>query len=222
MASFECGRRAVRRTSWPALLAIVGMLTAGCAGGRQGPMGVAPGVVRIRFETTKGAFVLEAHRDWAPRGVDRLYELVTSGFFDDSRFFRVRAAYIMQFGVAGKPALAQRWRHRTIADDSVRQSNLRGAFAFAMTGPNTRTTQVYINLVDNPQLDAQGFAPLGKVVEGMDVVDRLYSGYGENSGGGMRAGRQDKLFAEGNAWLDREFPLLDRLISAKVISARGS
>ncbi len=175
----------------------------------------APAIFQVKFETTKGVFILEAHRDWAPQGVDRFYNLVRAGFFDDSRFFRVRTNYIAQFGIPGDPSIARIWRRQTFADDPVRQSNLRGSIGFAMTGPGTRTTQLYINLVDNRQLDAQGFSPIGRVVAGMDVVDSLYAGYGETSGGGMRAGKQDKLFEEGNAYLDREFPKLDKLLRAK-------
>ena len=179
----------------------------------------APAVYRVRFETGKGQFIVEAHRAWAPLGADRLYNLVRSGFFDDSRLFRIRAGYIAQFGIAGDPATAQRWRNQTIADDPVRQSNLRGFVAFAMTGPNTRTTQIYVNLVDNSRLDAEGFAPIGKIVEGMEIVDHLYAGYGEDAGGGMRAGKQGRLFEEGNKYLDEKFPLLDKLIRARIVPA---
>ena len=179
-----------------------------------------PESFRVRFETTKGPFVIEAHRNWAPIGVDRLWNLVRAGFFDDSRFYRVRAGYIVQFGIPGKPAIANVWRDLAMPDDPVLQSNKRGFVAYAMTGPNTRTTQIYINLVDNTQLDGQGFSPIGQVVEGMDVVDRLYAGYGEESGGGMRAGKQGKLFEEGNAYMDREYPKLDRLTRATLIQSR--
>ena len=172
---------------------------------------------RVRIETTKGAFVLEVNRRWAPRGADRFLELVRAGFFDDSRFFRVRQKYIAQFGIAGDPAVTRAWKGRYIPDDSVRASNVRGTFAFAMTGPNLRNTQVYINLVDNEQLDAQGFSPVGRVVEGMDVVDRLYAGYDENAGGGLRLGKQDRMLNEGNAHLDADFPKLDRLIRARIL-----
>jgi cyclophilin family peptidyl-prolyl cis-trans isomerase len=176
-----------------------------------------PAVFRVKIETTAGHFVIEAHRDWAPHGVDRLHELVITKFFNDSRFFRVVPGFVAQFGIAGKPAVAQAWRYKTIPDDPVIKSNLRGFVSYAMTGPDTRTTQLFINLVDNSRLDAQGFAPIGQVVEGMEVVDKLYSGYGETSGGGMRAGKQDKLFEEGNAWLDRDFPKLDKLIQASIL-----
>ncbi|MEO0248116.1 MAG: peptidylprolyl isomerase, partial [candidate division WOR-3 bacterium] len=178
----------------------------------------APEVFRVRVETSKGVFAVEAHRAWAPRGVDRFYNLVRAGFFDDSRFFRVRAGYIVQFGIAGDPRIAQVWRHETIPDDPVKQTNTRGFIGYAMTGPDTRTTQLYINLTDNSRLDADGFAPIGKVIEGMDVVDRLYAGYDESAGGGMRGGKQGKLFEGGNAHLDREFPKLDKLLRAQIVS----
>ncbi len=173
-----------------------------------------------RVETSKGPFVIEMHRDWAPRGVDRFYNLARAGFFDDSRFFRVVPNFIAQFGIPGDPLAAAVWRDRRIADDSVRQSNVRGTIAFAMTGPDARTTQLFISLADNARLDAQGFAPIGRVIEGMAVVDSLYSGYGENSGGGMRAGRQAPLFSGGNAYLDRAYPRLDRLIRVTIIDRR--
>jgi homoserine O-acetyltransferase len=151
-------------------------------------------------------------------GVDRFYNLVRAGFYDNSRFFRVVPDYITQFGIAGDPVVAQAWRNQTMPDDPVKERNERGYIGYAMTGPNARTTQIFINTKDNHErLDAQGFAPIGKVVSGMDVVDGLYSGYGENSGGGMRAGKQAKMFEIGDAWLDAEFPRLDRLVRARVL-----
>jgi homoserine O-acetyltransferase len=142
--------------------------------------------------------------------------LVQSGFYNNSRFYRVIADRFAQFGIAGDPAIAGVWRDERFPDDPVRASNVRGTFAFANTGKEARTTQIYINTGDQSRLDADGFAPLGKVVEGMEVVDRLYSGYGERSGGGMRAGHQQKLFEEGNGWVDREFPLVDKLLNAEI------
>lgn len=181
----------------------------------------SPKEFQVKIDTTAGSFVIEVHRDWAPLGADRFYDLVRSKFFDDSRFYRTVAGHWVQFGIPGSPKLAQSWRHRTFADDPPpHQHNDRAIVAFAMTGPGQRTTQIYINLVDNRRLEPEGFAPFGKVVEGMDVVDKLYSGYGETSGGGMRAGKQDKLFEEGNAYLDREFPKLDHLIRARVVKHR--
>ncbi len=164
--------------------------------------------------------MLEVTRSLAPRGADRFYHLVEAGFYNDSRFYRVIEGRFAQFGIAGDPEIAAIWRNQSFPDDPVRASNVRGTFAYAMTGPGARTTQIYINTGDQARQDAQGFAPFGKVVEGMDVVDKLYSGYGEQSGGGMRAGKQGKLFEEGNAYLDREFPLLDKLISARMVGNR--
>jgi peptidyl-prolyl cis-trans isomerase A (cyclophilin A) len=171
----------------------------------------------VRVDTSAGHFTIEVHRDWAPIGADRFLELVRAKYYDNSRFYRAVAGKWIQFGIAGNPKTAQKWRAKTIADDPVKQSNKTGYVAFAFTQPATRSTQIYINLVDNIQQDAQGFAPFARVIEGMDVVFKLYTGYGETSGGGMRAGHQDKLFEEGNPYLDREFPKLDRLISARVI-----
>ena len=178
----------------------------------------APELFRVRIETSRGVFVITVHRDWAPIGADRFFQLVTAGFYDDSRFFRVRADYITQFGLPGDPSVASLWIDREILDDPVRETNVRSTVAFAMTGPDTRTTQIYINTIDNTHLDDQGFAPFGRVSEGMEVVDRLYSGYGEAAGGGMRGGKQGKIVDGGNAHLDREYPLLDRLERATVLA----
>jgi cyclophilin family peptidyl-prolyl cis-trans isomerase len=177
----------------------------------------APVRYRVRIETTKGIIVLEVARALAPRGADRFYHLVQVGFYDNSRFFRVISGRFAQFGISGDPVIAKIWQNERVLDDPVKDSNVRGRFAFAMTGPDARRTQIYINTGDQPRLDAMGFAPFGKVVEGMSVVDKLYAGYGETSGGGMRAGHQGKLFEEGNAYLDREFPFLDRLVRAEII-----
>ena len=135
------------------------------------------------------------------------------------RLFRAVAGRWIQFGIAGDPAVSQKWREKTIPDDPVRQSNRRGYVAFAFTTPGTRSTQIYINLADNTNQDAQGFAPFARVTQGMDVVDKIYTGYGETSGGGMRAGHQQKLFEEGNAYLDREFPRLDKIIRAAILGS---
>ena len=176
----------------------------------------APELFRAKFTTSQGDFVIEVHRAWAPIGADRFYNLVTHRFFDGQRFFRVRQGFIAQFGIPADPGVAAAWRSATIADDPPRESNRRGTIAYAFTGPNTRATQVFINLSDNQRLDGDGFAPFGLVVTGMEVVDKLYSGYGETAGGGMRAGKQDALFAGGNAWLTREFPRLDYIQHATV------
>ena len=176
----------------------------------------APAVFQVKVATTKGEFTIEAHREWAPIGVDRLYNLVRAGFFDDSRFYRVVPNFIAQFGIAGEPDVAAVWRDERMAADPEHGSNTRGTIGYAMVTPDARTTQLYINVADNLRNDHQGFAILGRVVAGMDVVDRLYSGYGENSGGGMRAGKQARLF-DGRTYLDAEFPKLDRLIEAVIL-----
>jgi len=176
----------------------------------------SPARYRVRLETTRGAIVLDVHRDWAPIGADRFYNLVRAGFYDNSRFYRVTARFT-QFGIAGDPSVAKVWRTPALTDDPVRKSNTRGRFAFAMTGPNTRTTQIYICKVDMASQDGDGFAPFGEVAAGMDVVDSLYAAYGENAGGGMRGGKQGRIFEEGNAHLDRDYPHLDRLLRARIV-----
>src|SRR5436190_14167722 len=160
-------------------------------------------VFRVRLDTTKGPIVIEVHREWAPHGADRFHELVTSGYHDDNRFFRVVAGRWAQFGINGNPEVAKKWRERAIPDDPRRESNVRGSVAFAFAVPNGRTTQVYIALTDlSATQDAQGFAPFGKVVSGMEAADALNSEYGENAGSGIRAGRQQPLFDGGNAYMD--------------------
>jgi peptidyl-prolyl cis-trans isomerase A (cyclophilin A) len=177
----------------------------------------APPDYRVRLETAKGVIVIAVHSDWAPHGAQRFYQLVTSGYFDDTRFFRVVKGQWAQFGINGDPRVSARWRDKTIPDDPVKQSNVRGRVSFAFKDPNGRTTQLYISLRDNSAQDTQGFAPIGEVVEGMVVADALNSEYGEDSGGGIRAGRQQPLFEEGNAYLDRRFPRLDRISRATVV-----
>jgi homoserine O-acetyltransferase len=174
-------------------------------------------VFDVRLETSKGRIVIEVHREWAPIGAARFHDLVRSRYYDDTRVFRVVAGRWAQFGINGNPRVSARWRHRTIPDDPPRVANARGTVAFAFAVPQGRTTQVFISLADNTSLDAQGFAPFGRVTEGMEVADALESTYGETAGGGIRAGRQEPLFAGGNAYLDREFPRLDRILRAAVI-----
>ena len=204
------------------VLAIILMLCgAALSGLRDGPERPAAPVYRVQLDTTKGPIVIEVRRDWAPHGADRFHELVTSGYYDDNRFFRVVAGRWAQFGINGDPAVARAWRGKTIPDDPRKESNVRGTVAFAFAVPNGRTTQVYIALSDlSSTQDAQGFAPFGRVVSGMEVADALNSEYGETSGGGIRAGRQQPLYdltGGGNAYLDREFPRLDRIVRARVI-----
>jgi len=176
----------------------------------------APDRFDVVFETSEGEFVVSVTRDWAPLGADRFYNLVRLGYYDDSRFHRTVPGFIVQFGLAGDPAVSQTWREQYIPDDSVVVSNTRGRIAFAFVDADTRSTQVFISLGELSRLDAGDFAPFGEVTDGMEVVGRLYSGYGEQSGGGLRGGDQSSIFAEGNAWLDREYPELSRLVRAKV------
>jgi peptidyl-prolyl cis-trans isomerase A (cyclophilin A) len=181
-----------------------------------------PSVFRVKVETTAGSFVIEAHRDWSPHGTDRFYDLVRTRYYDDTRFFRVVSGRWAQFGINGDPKISQQQRRVTIPDDTLRQHNTLGYVAFSNTGPNTRSTQVYINLGDNTARNdiEAGFAPFGQIVEGMDVVEKLYGGYGEHAGGGMRAGHQDEMFTGGNVYLDHEFPKLDKLIRATVVKSK--
>jgi cyclophilin family peptidyl-prolyl cis-trans isomerase len=178
----------------------------------------APDVCRVRLDTTKGPIVLELRRDWAPHGVDRFYNLVRAGYYDDAAIFRVRAGVFAQFGIHREPAIAARWRTSTIPDDPRVLSSARGTVAYAFKDPNGRTTQVFINLRDNSAtFDPELFVPFARVVEGMDVADALYADYGERSGGGIRAGQQDPVFEGGNAYLRREFPNLDYIQRATLV-----
>jgi len=176
----------------------------------------APPAYKVKFDTSKGAFVIEVHRDWAPLGADRFYNLVKNGFFDNARFFRVISGFMVQFGINADPAVSAVWRNARIADDPVKVSNKRGMITFATAGPNTRTTQLFINYGDNARLDGQGFAPFGQVVSGMNVVDALYPGYGEGAPAGMGP-EQGRVQTEGNAYLTREFPRLDYIKTTTIV-----
>lgn len=181
----------------------------------------APANFKVRFETSKGPFILEAHRAWSPRGVDRLYQLVQSRFFDNTRFFRALTGFMVQFGIHGEPAVNAAWEKLAIPDDSVAHTNARGTMSFATSGPDTRTTQVFINLVDNSALDAMGFSPVGEVIEGMAVIDSLYAGYGEGAPAGFGPD-QMRIMSEGNAYLEREFPKLDFIRTARLVDDGGA
>ena len=176
----------------------------------------APNSFRVAFETSKGNFTVVAHRDWAPRGVDRFYHLVQLGFFDDARFFRVLSGFMAQFGMNGNPRVTAAGEPLQLEDDPVKQKNTRGMVSFAMGGPNTRTTQLFINYADNTNLDGMGFAPIGQVVDGMAVVDSLYSAYGEGAPDGPGPS-QERIAAEGNAYLTKDFPKLDFIKTARIV-----
>jgi peptidyl-prolyl cis-trans isomerase A (cyclophilin A) len=178
----------------------------------------APAVFKAKFVTTKGDFVVEVHRDWAPQGADRFYNLVKSGFFTDIAFFRVVKGFMVQFGIHGDPAVAKQWRDAHIQDDPVgKASNTKGMVTFAMAGPNTRTTQIFINYADNARLDGMGFPPFGKVVgDGMKVVDSIEGMYGEGAPGG-RGPNQGRIQGEGNKYLKADFPKLDYIKSASIV-----
>lgn len=178
----------------------------------------APAVYKVKFTTTKGIFVVQVTRAWAPLGADRFYNLVKYGFYTDASFFRVISGFMVQFGINAKPAVNKVWQPATISDDPVIQSNKRGFISFATGGPNTRTTQVFINFADNSRLDSTGFSPFGQVIEGMDVVDKLYSGYGEGAPNGSGPD-QERIQSEGKAYLDKEFPKLDSIKSAVILGA---
>jgi peptidyl-prolyl cis-trans isomerase A (cyclophilin A) len=175
----------------------------------------APAVYKAKFDTSKGVFVVEVHRDWAPNGADRFYNLVKNGFYNDARFFRVISGFMVQFGINGDPKISAVWREANIKDDPVKESNKPGYITFATAGPNTRTTQVFINFGDNAGLDGQGFSPFGKIVSGMEVVDALFSGYGE---GAPRGDGPDQGLVQqrGNAYLEKSFPKLDFIRTATI------
>jgi peptidyl-prolyl cis-trans isomerase A (cyclophilin A) len=183
------------------------------------PSGVtarAPDVYDVRFSTTKGEFVVQVTRAWAPLGADRFYNLAANRFFDDASFFRVLSGFVVQFGLNADPQISKVWRAATIKDDPVTQSNRPGCVTFATAGPNTRTTQVFINLGNNAQLDSMGFAPFGQVTQGMEVVKQLYSGYGEGAPSG-RGPDQGDVSSQGKAYLDKNFPNLDSIKTARII-----
>ena len=175
----------------------------------------APETYRVNFDTSIGLVVIEVHRAWAPNGADRFYNLVKNGFYDNARFFRVISNFMVQFGINGDPAVAAAWRPARIPDDPTKESNKRGYVTFATAGPNTRTTQVFINFKDNSFLDGQGFAPFGQVITGMDVVDKFYAAYGEGAPSGIGPNQQ-RVQSEGNAYLTKDFPKLDFIKKATI------
>jgi peptidyl-prolyl cis-trans isomerase A (cyclophilin A) len=178
---------------------------------RQTPLGPTPDSFRVAFTTSRGTFVVQATRAWAPRGVDRFYQLVGDGFFDDGRFYRVIPGFVAQFGANDDPKRNTQWETQPLSDDPRREKNLRGTTSYAFLDPNSRTHQLFVNLKDNPSLDAQGFAPIGRVIEGMSVVDSLYGAYGEKP-------QYNLIAAMGNRYLARMFPKLDYIETARLVS----
>jgi peptidyl-prolyl cis-trans isomerase A (cyclophilin A) len=197
------------------ILAVICALVWAAPALAQVPKEQAPASFKVKFDTSKGPFVVQVTRAWASQGADRFYNLVKSGFYDNVRFFRVISGFMVQFGISGDPAVMAGWRDAPIKDDPVVQSNKRGFITFAMAGPNTRTSQVFINFNDNARLDASGFAPFGQVVSGMDVVDKLNPEYGEGAPSG-RGPDQSRMQREGNAYLTKEFQRLDFVKKATV------
>ncbi|UCC25923.1 MAG: peptidylprolyl isomerase [Gemmatimonadales bacterium] len=175
----------------------------------------APETFRARFETSGGVFVVEVHRAWSPNGADRFYNLVKNGYYDDIRVYRVVEGFMAQFGIHGDPTVHYQWRNSIIPDDPVSQSNTRGRVTFATSGPNSRVNEIFINLVDNPSLDERGFSPIGEVVQGMETVDSFFSEYGDGPPRGDGP-YQAQARAQGNAYLDAEFPDLTRITRASV------
>jgi len=177
----------------------------------------APAAFKVKFKTTKGDFTLEVTRDWSPLGADRFYNLVKAGYFTDVAFFRVIEGFMVQFGIHGDPEVSAAWRGARIQDDPVKQSNAKGYISYAMAGPNTRTTQLFINYGNNDRLDDMGFSPFGKVTEGMDVVENIYSGYGEGAPSGMGPD-QGRVQMQGNAYLKKDFPKMDYILGAELLN----
>ncbi len=203
--------------------AVVGLLLSACSPApkkeAEKKSEPTPSVFRIRFETNKGPFVAEVRREWSPHGADRFYDLVRFRFYDGARFFRALKGFVVQFGIAADPRLEAQWRASVILDDPPKQSNQRGTLTFATSGPNSRTTQVFVSLSDNGRLDSRGFTPFGEVVEGMEVFDRLYFGYGDGPPRGSGPD-QEKIETQGNQYLERDFPRLDFIRTARIVPSR--
>jgi peptidyl-prolyl cis-trans isomerase A (cyclophilin A) len=216
----------MRRFEWGAAGAALLLSVAGCSrpGGASSdakkeataPQRVekTPDVFKLNLDTSKGVIVIEVHKDWAPIGVDHLFELVKTGYYDGNRFFRVTQRYA-QFGINGDPKLNGLWSNAFLPDDPVKQSNVKGSVAFAHLGPNNRTTQLFFNLKDNKDLDKGGFAPIGKVISGMEVVERLYSSYGDMPPRGQGPD-PSKIETQGNPYLESHFPRLDYVRKATI------
>jgi len=174
-----------------------------------------PDVFQVNLDTSKGPVLIDVHRDWAPRGADHFYALVRTGFYDGNRFFRVVRFFVVQFGINGDPQLNRLWANANLPDDPVKQSNVKGTLTYAHLGPNSRSTQLFINLKDNKALDKQGFAPIGKVISGMDTVERFYSSYGEMAPRGQGPD-PSQIEVQGNAYLENNFARLDYIKKAAI------
>jgi len=205
------------------LAAVALAILAGCSSEKKAENGTpaaqtgpAPDTYKVKFDTSKGAFTIEVTRALAPIGADRFYDLVQQKFFDEGRFFRVLKGFVVQFGINKDPQVQAKWERAVLADDPVRETNARGTITFATGGPNTRTTQLFINLADNARLDQSGFSPFGKVVQGMDVVDDLYGGYGEGAPQG-EGPDQSMITSRGNEYLEANFPRLDYVKTARIL-----
>lgn len=184
-----------------ALCTVCVLMLAGCSSSAN--------PVKVNLDTSKGAVVIEVHRDWAPIGTDHFLALVKAGYYDGDRFFRVVPGFVVQFGINGDPAVTAKWRDMPLQDDPVTQSNTVGTVTYATSGPNTRTTQLFINLADNQRLDSMGFAPFAKVISGMDVVQSIYADYGERPDQGL-------IETKGNTYLQSQFPQLDYIRKATI------
>lgn len=207
-----------RKLLAPLAMALVVVAHAGCRDAPpppRAPLGPTPDSFRVTFATSRGTFVVQSVRAWSPDGVDRFYALASEGFFDDNRFYRVIPGFIAQFGASDDSTRNKGWDAKPIPDDSARgrQKNLRGTVSFAALGPGSRTHQLFINLKDNPHLDAAGFAPVGRIVQGMEVADSIYSGYGEKP-------QYDLIATMGNRYLARMFPKLDHIVAATITTPK--
>ncbi len=212
----------MRNSAAAVLLILLGLFLAGCG---EKEKAVAPppkppeppAVYQVKFETTRGDIIIEVNREWAERGADHFFSLVYEKFYNGVRFHRIMRRYIVQWGISNDPKVQAIYGQMQIRDDAVKESNKRGTVTFAKLGANSRTTQVFINLRDNPDLDKEGFAPFGKVIEGMDVVENLWSSYGEVAPRGSGPD-PTKMMTQGQAYLDREFPRLDSIIEATIVN----
>jgi len=212
--------RSSRQLLWLTCSVTLALLCGACSSGGGGkttseeyppvPNEKSPDQYKVRFDTTRGNVLIQVQREWAPIGADRFYTLVKTGYLNGDRFFRVVPKFIIQFGLSPDPKLTARWRQANLKDDPVRENNMRGTVSFATAGPNTRTTQLFININDNVRLDGNGFAPFGRVIDGMGVVDQIFADYGEQPD-------QKRIEMEGNAYLEKEFPKLDYIKTATVL-----